>query len=206
MTRRRFLTPEEKALWKRITASIRPAVRKTPEAGQDAETPENTSRTGSGNIQTEKPALRKTALRHPPETGTGQQHDPFIITDHQLFRMVARGKYPVDAVFDLHGHTRESARIHLYDFLVEARKRRYRCVLVITGKGKHTGNRTTAPGPAGVLKTLFYDWLREDPFRELVFQAGTARNRHGGSGAFYVFPRRKQTGNRTGLRELSTLS
>lgn len=97
-------------------------------------------------------------------------------------RRVRRGKQPVSASFDLHGHTRESAFRVLPAFLVQEQARGSHCVIVITGKGK---------GGEGVLRQAFLNWLELPEARALISGYAPAHARHGGSGAWYVFLRRR---------------
>lgn len=97
-------------------------------------------------------------------------------------RRVRRGKQPVSASFDLHGHTRESAFRVLPAFLSQEQARGSPCVIVITGKG----NRGE-----GVLRQAFLNWLELPEARALISGYAPAHARHGGSGAWYVFLRRR---------------
>ena len=56
--------------------------------------------------------------------------------NRQNERAVRRGRPPVSASFDLHGHTRESAFQVLPSFLAREQAKGAQCVIVITGKGK----------------------------------------------------------------------
>ena len=102
--------------------------------------------------------------------------------NRQNERMVRRGKQPISASFDLHGHTRESAFQVLPGFLAREQAKGSRCVIVITGKGKRG---------EGVLKTALINWLELPEARALVSGYAPAHLKHGGSGAWYVFLRRR---------------
>ncbi|MEO0608710.1 MAG: Smr/MutS family protein [Pseudomonadota bacterium] len=97
-------------------------------------------------------------------------------------RTVRRGKQQISASIDLHGHTRESAFLLLPQFLSREQARGARCVIVITGKGK---------GGEGVLRRAFQNWLELAEARALVSGYAPAHAKHGGSGAWYVFLRRR---------------
>lgn len=102
--------------------------------------------------------------------------------NRQNERAVRRGRPPVSASFDLHGHTRDSAFHVLPAFLAREQSKGTQCVIVITGKGK-TGE--------GVLKRAFLNWLDLPEARALVSGFAPAHPRHGGGGAWYVFLRRR---------------
>jgi DNA-nicking Smr family endonuclease len=82
---------------------------------------------------------------------------------------------------DLHGHTQDSALPALVHFLVSARARGDRVVIVITGVGR---------SGEGVLRRRLPEWLGERALRELVAGYAPAHRNHGGAGAFYVFLKR----------------
>ena len=102
--------------------------------------------------------------------------------NRQNERAVRRGRPPVSASFDLHGHTRESAFQVLPNFLAREQAKGAQCVIVITGKGK---------SGKGVLKRAFLNWLDLPEARALVSGYAPAHAKHGGGGAWYVFLRRR---------------
>jgi len=102
--------------------------------------------------------------------------------NRQNERAVRRGRPPISATIDLHGHTRESAFKVLPGFLAREQSKGTQCVIVITGKGK-TGE--------GVLKRAFMNWLDLAEARTLVSGFAPAHAKHGGGGAWYVFLRRR---------------
>ncbi|WP_071650361.1 Smr/MutS family protein [Spirochaeta thermophila] len=85
------------------------------------------------------------------------------------------------AVLDLHGFTREEAERRLKDFLVEARGKGYRVLLVVHGKGLHSEREP-------VLKKVVYRTLESCPF---VGRIETAPRRWGGAGAVVAFLRQR---------------
>ncbi len=98
-----------------------------------------------------------------------------------VFRKLRRGRLSVSAEVDLHGLIVSEAKLHLREFLVDARRRRLRCVRVIHGKGKRSGQR----GP--VLRNKVNRWLRQ--WSE-VLAFCSARPADGGTGAVYVLLRK----------------
>ncbi|MCR8724482.1 Smr/MutS family protein [Frigidibacter sp. ROC022] len=110
-----------------------------------------------------------------------------IEMDRKKFGKMKRGKLAPDARIDLHGMTQAQAHSALTGFLMRSYSTGHRLVLVITGKG---------PGPAmgGVLRHQVPHWLSLPPMRELVLQLSEAHRSHGGSGAIYVYLRRKREG------------
>lgn len=94
-----------------------------------------------------------------------------------IFRKLRRGRLAVEDEYDLHGMTVAQAKEYLHDCLADARRRQRRCVRVIHGKGKGSGQR----GP--VLKIKVNAWLRN--WTDVVAFC-SARPVDGGTGALYV--------------------
>ena len=94
----------------------------------------------------------------------------------------------IDARLDLHGMTQARAHSALSGFIAASYNAGCRCVLVITGKGSKDGERKT-----GVLKENVPLWLCEMPNSPVVLKFMTAQPKDGGSGALYVYLRRKKS-------------
>ena len=118
--------------------------------------------------------------------------------DGNTAERLRKGSLEPDARIDLHGMTEAVAHNSLLSFLRNARRSGARLVLVITGKGAR------APDPyepfdlelesraRGVLKSMVPRWLREPDFAELIADHRAAHVRHGGSGAVYVYLKKKR--------------
>ena len=96
-------------------------------------------------------------------------------------RQVKRGVISVSHQLDLHGLTREEALDALPRFLLSARKKGQKAVLVITGKGNHSSEEP-------VLHQAVASWLR-DAGRGIILEFAPAPREMGGSGAYVVFLR-----------------
>lgn len=99
--------------------------------------------------------------------------------EQPVWRKLSRGRVPIDASIDLHNMSQDEAHNNLHRFLVQARARDCRHVLVITGKGR-------SPASDGVLRRMVPQWLAQEPFAGLVSGVRSAARGHGGDGAFYV--------------------
>ncbi|MCR9121989.1 MAG: Smr/MutS family protein [Phyllobacteriaceae bacterium] len=99
--------------------------------------------------------------------------------EQPVYRKLSRGRTPIDASIDLHNMNQDEAMSQLHRFLVQARARECRHVLVITGKGR-------SPHSDGVLRRMVPFWLSREPFAGLVSGVRSAARGHGGEGAFYV--------------------
>jgi DNA-nicking Smr family endonuclease len=94
-----------------------------------------------------------------------------------VLRKLRRGHWVVQGELDLHGMNREHALFHTDLFLKESRKRQWRCVRIVHGKG--LGSRNREP----VLKGLLRKWLQQ---RGEVLAFSQAPAAQGGSGAVLV--------------------
>ncbi len=112
------------------------------------------------------------------EIGTGEelQFAQAPVT-RAMQRRLRRGQYSVAGEIDLHGLTTTEARAAMGEFLAECRELDRRCVRIVHGKGRGSGNR----GP--VLKSWLNAWLQR---RREVLAFCSARPVDGGTGAVYV--------------------
>ena len=95
----------------------------------------------------------------------------------QTLRRLRRGHWQIQAQLDLHGFTRDEARLELVTFLNDSNQRGFRCVRVIHGKG--LSSKHGEP----VLKARIGSWLSQ---REDILAFCQARPEDGGSGAVLV--------------------
>lgn len=114
------------------------------------------------------------------------EHSEWIADDADpaILKRLVDGEFAWQAHIDLHGMTRDTARDALVRFLHSSRAQRFRCVLVVHGRGNHSENATP------VLKPLVSRWLRRAPMKDWVFAYATARQVDGGAGAIYVMLRK----------------
>ncbi len=191
---KRRLSEAERRIWRKVARTITPLnekpVEKAPEAGDfgalldGKKTVQAVTKTSSNSATTTPPA--KTSIPKPAPlaeaVNTTKKPASGPLADRGKERRVRRGQTTIDGKLDLHGHTQDGAKAALYAFLSHHRHMGDQCVLVITGKGRLGG---------GVLRKHFLDWLHEGNFRLLVSSYAQAHQKHGGTGAFYVFLRRK---------------
>jgi len=200
MTKRgpRGLSPEEHALWNKVKART---------SAMHPERPQPLARPF--------PTLRKPT----PEPAPRQVFEPFRIgerrgdaapphnlaaplshsiaaqpvqMDKKSFGKLQRGKLKPEARIDLHGMTMERAHGVLNRFILDAHAQGKRLVLVITGKGKDKYDDGPIPVRRGVLKHQVPNWLNAPALRNAVLQITEAHLKHGGSGAYYVYLRRRR--------------
>jgi DNA-nicking Smr family endonuclease len=111
--------------------------------------------------------------------------------DDRTRRRLVRGTIAVDDRLDLHGFTQEAAHSALRRFLLAARDRGARIVLVITGKGK-PGGSAFEMHERGVPRRSVPHWLADPSLRDVVVGYEEAHLAHGGAGAVYVRLRRRR--------------
>lgn len=104
--------------------------------------------------------------------------------DPAIVAKLRRGEFAVQGHLDMHGMTREEAKIAVNDFLRRSRQGGKRCVLLVHGRGTHS--RDQLP----VLKDALRTWLATNRFGRHVLAFATARPVDGGAGAVYVLLRR----------------
>jgi len=99
--------------------------------------------------------------------------------DARTHTRMTKGKLAPEARVDLHGLT----------LAENAQSAGLRLVLVITGKGRMM--HEPVPRPIGALRHQVPHWLRLPPLSQAVQQVAEAHLKHGGTGAFYVYLRRR---------------
>jgi DNA-nicking Smr family endonuclease len=171
--RRRRLTAEETELWRRLARTVTPLDRTRP-LPPSAPAPEQPPPSAS-------PAPAAAARAKPPRSEGHAALPHHGNLDRRTTQRLRRGRVPLDARFDLHGHTQASAHAALLAFLTRARERGHRHVLVVTGRGSEGG---------GILKRSVPRWLLEPAFQRHVVAFHEAGPQHGGGGALYVVLRR----------------
>jgi DNA-nicking Smr family endonuclease len=168
--KKRVTTPEERALFKAVVTG------KLSLGGA--------KRAKAAGIASAKPAAKKPS---PSPSGVNGR------TGLRL----SQGEIEPSAKIDLHGMTELAAHQALTSFILSAQRRGARLVLVVTGKGARP---PAADEPfdlgydrraRGVLKSMTPRWLAEPPLSGLVADLRPAHIRHGGSGAYYVYLRKK---------------
>jgi DNA-nicking Smr family endonuclease len=104
--------------------------------------------------------------------------------DPQIVRRLRRGEFAVQGHVDLHGMTRDEAKVAVDEFLRKARAAGKRCVLLVHGRGIHSKDQVP------ILKEALRTWLATNRFGRHVLAFATARPVDGGAGAIYVLLRR----------------
>jgi DNA-nicking Smr family endonuclease len=170
----RRLAAEERALWARVIATVRPLHHKPaePEAPQPAPEPQTEA--------TRKPVARAAAPKPAARTRPG------VTLDGSWDRRLSRGLVQPDFTVDLHGHSLQSAYNHLDHRLEQAVAIGARVLLLITGKPP-----TERPAERGKIRQAVGDWLAASRHARHIAAVRGAHPRHGGAGALYIVLRRR---------------
>ncbi|SEQ86714.1 Smr/MutS family protein [Thalassovita taeanensis] len=192
MTRRR-LHPDEVELWRQVaeTADRLHPEHQRFEAPKPNPKPHKTPRARLPDFtvgQMSKPAGVQNDLM--PGLSERLSKAP-VRMDHKAFGKMKRGKLVPEARIDLHGMTLDRAHPALTGFILRAHSSGKRLVLVITGKGKTKEDDGPIPIRRGVLKHNVPQWLMMPPLSAVVLQVSEAHLSHGGTGAYYVYLRRR---------------
>lgn len=193
MTRKpRGLHPEEERLWRKVADTTTPLDKPKPKPHPAPKPP--------GVKQ--HPAPERPAPYKPPAFRVGEtaRHAPPLHSppapplrmDKKSFTRMKRGKSKPEARLDLHGMTAAAAHTALTSFLLRSHGEGLRLVLVITGKGRGKEDQGPIPERIGILRQQLPHWISIPPLNHIVLQVTEAHQRHGGSGAFYVYLTRRR--------------
>jgi len=137
------------------------------------------------------PAPAATARPQPPQEALHVEEDGDKLTGaafgvaHDLLRSLARGEIAPEAELNLHHLTADAAAHQAERFIEQAVAKGRRCVLLIHGRGLHSG----PTGPA--LRPALVEFLSRRPLAQHVLAFTSAPPRHGGAGALLVLLRRR---------------
>lgn len=205
MARRRSLRPEEQEVWAAVARTARPmhpgrqlflkevvapahAVPVHPEAAA----PHGHTHPRMPLFSLGEKARSSARIDLTPTPAQALAAAPLQM-DAKTHGKMTRGKLSPEARIDLHGLTLSEAHPELIRFILNAQSDAMRLVLVITGKGNGRRGEDIGPIPQrmGVLRHQVPQWLRMPPLGQAVLQVAEAHLRHGGSGAYYVYLRRR---------------
>ena len=103
-------------------------------------------------------------------------------------------KIKKEAVFDLHGYTLQDANKKINDLINEAFKNNVTKLLIVTGKGLHSQNEKDpyVSKDLGILKNSVPEYIKNNnELMSMISNIQPANIEDGGSGAFYIFLKKK---------------
>lgn len=186
----RPLNPQEKALWDRLVASVKPLhVRPVP-TRSPVKAPEPPV---AAPIAPPALAKRVKGRVPPPRPAPAPPPKPQPITpgalDGSWDRKLAKGSVTPDLHVDLHGHGLAGAYARLDAALEMAVAEGLRAILLVTGKPREH-DRASGSG-RGAIRAAVTDWLAVSRFSTDIAAVRNAHPRHGGEGALYIIMRRR---------------
>nr|WP_283938446.1 Smr/MutS family protein [Sphingomonas alba] len=173
------MSPEEQALWAKVTETIRPLSRDPlPKVEVSPTLPRPTP----------PPIAHKPKGSPPKSTPTLARPRPAIANtlDSHWDRRLRAGSVEPDRVVDLHGHNLDSAWDSIDRALERAVVNRERVLLLITGHARPG----EPPVQRGRIRAAVHDWLAASRHRGEIAAVRAAHRRHGGGGSLYVILRR----------------
>ncbi len=195
----RKISRAENDLWQQVTGDVKPLAPDEAPDGDPASGPfqDTALESESGpeespedsGLPKKKAARPRPAVAPPLPAGIGSgdpdlTHGRAAGLDRRTQTRMRRGQIDIEARIDLHGMTQEQAHRALHAFLLGSRDADRRAVLVITGKGRGSGE--------GVLRDAVPRWLNEDSIRPMIRAFSHAAPKHGGEGALYVLLKRRK--------------
>jgi len=173
----RQLSPEEAALWARVTATIQPLSREKIKL----ERSEKEQQSSDVRPLARQPRLRPVPADVPirPRLGT--------TLDSTWDRRLRSGTAEPDRVLDLHGMTLDSAWRAIDRGLEQAINAGDRIVLLITGHHRPG----EPPVERGRIRAAVHDWLAASRHAPSIAAVRGAHRRHGGGGSLYIILRRR---------------
>jgi DNA-nicking Smr family endonuclease len=175
----RSLSPEEAALWARVTSTIRPLSR--DESGRD------TMESGAEASIISKAVRFQGAAMAPmrqERRGTG------TTLDGSWDRRLRDGAIEPDRIVDLHGMSLDGAWRAIDGALDRAISSGDRLLLLITGH-RRPGDQ---PVRRGAIRAAIHDWLGASRHARDIAAVRGAHRRHGGGGSLYIVLRRRVRG------------
>jgi DNA-nicking Smr family endonuclease len=174
----RRLAADERALWEKVIATVRPLRAQAlapgaPETEAPAEAPPKQPR----------PRPLAKAAQKPPAA------QPGTTLDGTWDRRLSRGLVQPDLVVDLHGHGLASAYSLLDSRLEQSVAMGARVLLLITGKPRRSDGE---PGKRGAIGAAVGDWLGASRHAGDIAAVRGAHPRHGGAGALYIVLRKSR--------------
>lgn len=177
----RRLDSEEKTLWNRVIATVKPMHAATPKL----ETPT------LPKPVTVKKAVPKIAVTAKPAIAPAPKAAPLPPAnnlDGHWDRRINKGGVIPDVSIDLHDSNLSGAYTRLDRALEQAIAQRLKVLLLVTGQPR-AHDRASGEG-RGAIAAIVRDWLAASRHASHISAVRTAHPRHGGTGALYIMLKR----------------
>lgn len=173
----RSLSPEEAALWARVTATISPLSRERIPAKAPEVQPQGAAA---------KPAPSLAVLPRSKAAAAPSAHHNRTL-DGSWDRRLKSGDVQPDRVLDLHGMNLDTAWQTIDRGLEQAIHRGERVLLLITGHHRPG----EPPVLRGKIRAAVHDWLAASRHAGRIAAVRGAHRRHGGGGSLYIILKRR---------------
>ncbi|MCW4461219.1 Smr/MutS family protein [Sphingomonas sp. BT-65] len=180
-----MMTPEERALWARVIATVTPIEReRVPTKAPAPKAP--------APVPPEATPMARAKGRVPPAPSTKPKPapPPADTLDAGWDRRLSRGLVAPESTIDLHGHTLATAHARLDLGLEMAIARGDRVLLLITGKPPRP--ESERPHARGAIRAAVGDWITASRHADRIAAVRNAHPRHGGHGALYIVLKRQR--------------
>ena len=183
---RRVLTPDERALWGKLTRSVTPLRR--PRAAPLMETVSQEAFAAA--LDAPRPVKGRVPPARPlPAAAPPPAPAAVPVLDGSWEKRIRSGRIVPDHAIDLHGLNLAAAHVRLDRAIGDALAQGWRVLLVVTGKPRPA----PAPGETrrrGPIRAEIGVWHARSPLAHRIACVRQAHPRHGGEGALYVILRR----------------
>jgi DNA-nicking Smr family endonuclease len=174
----RRLGPDEKALWGKVMATVKPLHEvKAKAEPTDINKPVVPAKAGT-------PVSKAHTSRGPRLRGDDVKLEPANNLDSHWDRRIKRGGIVPDISIDLHDANLSRAYVRLDGALEQAIAQKFKVILLVTGKPR-THDRASGEG-RGAIAAVVRDWLAASRHSRHISAVRNAHPRHGGAGALYI--------------------
>jgi DNA-nicking Smr family endonuclease len=178
----RRLGPDEKALWGKVMATVKPLHEAKVQAAVKAvPAPPKPVR-----IERKRDAEKASAADRPLVSARGERKNivaPATLDSHWDRRIHREGIVP-DISIDLHDANLSRAYARLDGALEQAVAQKLKVILLVTGKPR-AHDRASGEG-RGAIAAVVRDWLAASRHARHISAVRNAHPRHGGAGALYI--------------------
>lgn len=181
----RRLAPEEKALWGKVMATVKPLA-----PARIIAEPAPT-KVALLKATLPKPVVRK-KVEQPKLVAVAIKPSVQNTLDSTWDRRIHKGAIVPDISVDLHETNLSGAYARLDNTLEQAIHQKLRVVLLVTGKPREH-DRASGPsgqGGRGAIAAVVRDWLASSRHASSISAVRNAHPRHGGAGALYIVLKR----------------
>lgn len=178
----RGLGPEEKALWGKVMATVKPlhGVKAEPVVKASPKPPK------AARVERIRGVASARSNGGPlaPAQGTAKTAVKNATLDSHWDRRIKRGGLVPDISIDLHDANLSRAYLRLDGALEQSIAQKFKVILLVTGKPRFH-DRASGEG-RGAIAALVRDWLAASRHARHISAVRNAHPRHGGAGALYI--------------------